>query len=197
MAAGSASSGGGLVGMAAKTKMDARAVKAAARAATIRTLPRAGSYIRGIARRSIRRRQKPSSPGSPPHTRTGNIKRAIRYDLGPARESVAIGPARENAGRIWQTLEYGGRVPYSPLSTAGVAVGGYGTIRKGRGKKRGRIRISTPAQAARALQLLAEENARRRAASLGRIAPRPFMRPALVTAAPAMPQLWRNTIRSR
>lgn len=195
----SPSSGGGLVGLTAKTQLDRRKVKTATDQAVIRTMPRAGSYIRGIARRSIRRSLKPSLPGQPPRTRRGNLKRAIRYDVGPDRQSVAIGPARENAGRIWQTLEYGGEAQYYPLSTRSIHVGGWGPIRPHKRKGRGnyRVQLTTPAQVSRALALQTAENVRRKAAAGSRILPRPFMRPALATARPALAELYRNSVRSR
>ena len=162
---GSSKASVGLVGMTATVKAEPRRVKAAVEQATIRSIPRAGAYIRGIARRSIRRRQTASRPGAPPHTRKGAIKRAIRFDLGPDKKSVAIGPARENAGRLWRTLEFGGAAVYSPLSDK-IEVGGYGPIRPGKNAKRPiRIKIRTPGQAARARALIAAENARRSAAS--------------------------------
>jgi len=194
---GSSKASVGLVGMTATTKVETRRVKAAVEQATIRSIPRAGAYIRGIARRSIRRRQTASRPGAPPHTRRGRIKSAIRYDIGPAKTSVAIGPARESAGRLWRTLEFGGPAIFSPLSDK-IEVGGYGPIRPGRKAKRPiRIKIRTPGQAARARALIAAENARRAAAAKSTISPRPFMRPALIAARPVIPHHWRNTVRGR
>lgn len=177
-------------------------VRTAARDATIRTMPRAGAYIRGIARRSIlRRKTKRSAPGRPPFTRSGRLKNAIRYDVGPARESVAIGPARESAGHLWQTLEYGGPPAARQLSGASIHVGGWGPIRAAgafsleKGGSALRIKLTTAAQVARARRLHEAENARRRQRRRN-IAARPFMRPALAAAAPRLPDLWKNSIRS-
>lgn len=194
---GSSKASVGLVGMTAKTKVETRRVKAAVDKATVRTMPQAGAYIRGVAKRLIKKRVKASLPGNPPHTHNGGLKRAIRYDLGPSKSSVAIGPARENAGRLWNVLEYGGRGLQFKLSEQ-VKVGGYGPIRMGkRGRRPVRIEIRTPAQAARARALIAAENARRAAAAKATIAPRPFMRPALIAARPVIPHHWRNTVRGR
>lgn len=182
------------------TKLDRRRVNAAVNRANVRTMPRAGALIRGIARRSIKRRKTlRSKPGQPPFTRRGALKRAIRYDLGPAKQSVAIGPAREAAGLLWRVLEFGGRpIPPKVPAFTPAAVGTYGPIRITKDGKPIRAKIRTPAQANRANRFITQQIADRvaRNAKLAKVnqAARPFMRPALITAKPELPALWRNTV---
>jgi hypothetical protein len=184
----------------AVARLERKKLTAAVRRANIRTLPRAGAYLRTIARRSIKRRKRTRSlPGQPPHTRTGRIKHAIRFDLGPARDSVAIGPARESAGRLWNLLEFGGRRIPEPAPDFTPAVPGvHAPIR--RDKKTGKlvrafIRSADQARRANAIisdDLRAKAARNRKAARIQ--AARPFMRPALLAAAPALPDFWRNTV---
>jgi len=55
---------------------------------------RQGALVRTIARRSIRRRKKPSQPGKPPTNRTGTLKRFIFYSWDATTQSVVVGPER-------------------------------------------------------------------------------------------------------
>jgi len=66
----------------------------ATRAASITSLGRAGAYIRGIARRSIKVSPEAAPPGHPPHTRKGRLKGAILYAVERAQGSAVIGPTR-------------------------------------------------------------------------------------------------------
>jgi hypothetical protein len=78
--------------------------------AAIRSMSRFGAYVRTTARRSIRKRKKPSLPGKPPSSHTGLLKRFIWFGYDPARRSVAIGPAKLNLpGETPHVLEHGGR----------------------------------------------------------------------------------------
>lgn len=183
-------------------KLDRRRVHRAVQNATARTMPQAGALIRRIARRSIKRRKTlRSKPGQAPFTRRGGLTRAIRYDLGPSKQSVAIGPAREAAGRLWRVLEFGGNpIPPKVPTFTPAAVGNYGPIRLTKDGKPVRMKIRTPAQANRSNRLIESQIADRiaRNAKLAKVnqAARPFMRPALLTARPQLPALWRNTVTS-
>ena len=70
--------------------------------ANFRSLGHAAGTIRLTAKRSIRKRKKPSSPGSPPHTQTGMLRRVIRYEVNRDREEAVIGPVQPDC---WPTVE--------------------------------------------------------------------------------------------
>ncbi len=95
-------------GMRVKTQLDAKKVMAAARKSSITSLGHAGAAIRLAARRSIRKSEKPSSPGSPPHTRKGRLRNAIKYAVEATLQSVLIGPDVVVAGTSGKAHEFGG-----------------------------------------------------------------------------------------
>jgi hypothetical protein len=98
-----------MVGARVKTKDDFAKVVKAARKANIETLGHAGGYIRKVAQHSIRQSPKPSAPGTPPHTRRGQIKRAVVYAVEKDRQSVVIGPSADLVGTSAVAHEFGGR----------------------------------------------------------------------------------------
>lgn len=77
---------------------DRPAVKQAMDAATHKSLFKAGSYVRKRARSSIRRRKKPSPPGSPPsaHATSEPSLKTILYAWDPQSRSVVVGPVKLN-----------------------------------------------------------------------------------------------------
>ncbi len=97
-----------MIKITVRTQFDKQKLKKKAETATFTSLREAGGAIRKTAKRSIRKRKKPSSPGSPPHTQTGMLRRVIRYDISNNRTVVAIGPVNEIAGQIWNLHEFGG-----------------------------------------------------------------------------------------
>ena len=62
-----------MIAMRAKTKFDKQKLLAKTKQANFKNLGHAGAALRLTARRSIRTRQKPSPPGTPPHTRRGQL----------------------------------------------------------------------------------------------------------------------------
>jgi len=94
-----------------KLFFDKKAVRDKVDADTRRVLSKFGAFVRRTARSSIRKRKKPSSPGSPPSSHTGLLKRFIWFGYEPAHRSVVIGPARltqKGRGEAPSLLEYGG-----------------------------------------------------------------------------------------
>jgi hypothetical protein len=82
-----------------------RAVDKAKRA----VLSRAGAFIRQTARTSIRERKGTSTPGQPPHSHVGLLRRFLLFGYDRDTESVVIGPAKLNkAGDAPHVLEHGG-----------------------------------------------------------------------------------------
>ena len=69
---------------------------------------RAGAVVRLTARRSIRTVKKPSSPGNPPHARGRRFKNSITYQSDAG--GVVVGPVRfQNFDSTPAVLEYGGQ----------------------------------------------------------------------------------------
>ena len=92
-----------------KTRFNGRRVMAAAKRANITSLNHAAAAIRVQARHSIRKSQKASPVGTPPHTRKGRLRNAIRYAVDKSRLSAVIGPDAEIIGTSGKAHEFGGR----------------------------------------------------------------------------------------
>ncbi len=73
---------------------DRESVRSAVDRAQFASLNKGGASIRLIARRSIRRRARPSAPGQPPSSRKGQLKELLFYGYDARARSVVIGPAR-------------------------------------------------------------------------------------------------------
>ena len=94
-----------------KLFFDKKAVRDKVDAGTRRVLSKFGAFVRRTARSSIRKRKKPSSPGSPPSSHIGLLKKFIFFGYEPAKRSVVIGPVRlsqKGRGEAPHLLEYGG-----------------------------------------------------------------------------------------
>jgi hypothetical protein len=171
---------------------DREAVQKAVERGNLRALAKAGAFIRRRARSSLRRRQKPSSPGTPPsvHSRDSFATlKNILFGLEPQRQAVIIGPvglgARSSnttvapvSGTVPNVLEFGGQVSVFEqeitLHDHGQTVTRWVQTRPGR-----RIgRRSLPQR-------------RRRV----RIEARPFMGPALEAEAQHIPDAWGGSVR--
>ncbi|WP_428937767.1 hypothetical protein [Fontivita pretiosa] len=97
-----------MVGTKTRTRFDARKVSSAARKGNITSLGHAGAAIRLTARRSIKKHARPSPKGTPPHTRAGRLRNALKYAVEKAIQSVVIGPDVEVAGTSGKAHEFGG-----------------------------------------------------------------------------------------
>jgi hypothetical protein len=89
--------------------IDVKRVKRTVDRSTFRGLGHAGGAIRLTARRSIRKSKKASPPGMPPHTRQGQLKRAVVYAVEKSKQRVVIGPTHELVGPSAMAHEFGGR----------------------------------------------------------------------------------------
>jgi len=98
-----------VIGLAVRTQFDSGKVLAKARKGSVESLGHAGGLIRKVARHSIRRSPVASSPGTPPHTRRGQLRRAILYAVEKDRQSVVIGPDYGLIGLAAAPHEFGGR----------------------------------------------------------------------------------------
>jgi hypothetical protein len=89
--------------------IDIKRVKRPVDRSTFKNLGHAGAAIRLTAKRSIRKSKKPSTPGSAPHTRQGQLKRAVVYAVEKSKQKVVIGPTHELVGPSAMAHEFGGR----------------------------------------------------------------------------------------
>ena len=83
-------------------------------------LKRMGAYVRTVARRKVKTSDKPSTPGTPPHSKTGALKRGILFGVEKQRKRVVIGPGFRFVGTSMMAHEFGGgykkeRYPKRPL----------------------------------------------------------------------------------
>lgn len=185
-----------MITVRSKTRFDAATVRKRVDAASFRSLGHAGAAIRLTARRSVRRRKTFSKPGTPPHTRSGNLKRSIRYEA--RTDEVLIGPVNEFGGRLWNLHEFGGVAKgRRMLKSHSFSPGEYGPIRiktLGFNASFHRVKLTTAAQANRATRLVNEENQRRQS-QVRRYPKRPFMGPALEINRPRLPRFWANSVK--
>ena len=98
-----------MIAMQAQTRDNTKQVLAKAKKGSIKSLGHAGATIRLTAKRSIRRRKKPSTEGQPPSTRKGQLRGAILYAVEKQKDLVVIGPERSKVGTSASAHEHGGR----------------------------------------------------------------------------------------
>jgi len=98
-----------MISAKAKTKMEPGKVVKAARAGSITSLGHAGAAIRLQAKHSIKKSKKASQTGSPPNTRKGRLRNAIKYAVTKTPPSAVIGPDVDVAGTSGKAHEFGGR----------------------------------------------------------------------------------------
>lgn len=90
-------------------------------AAKRRGLSGHGAFVRRAARSSIRKRKRPSLPGSPPSSHTGKLKDFIFFAYDPTTDGVVVGPVNTHQiffdknrqpvrGTVPEALEYGGEI---------------------------------------------------------------------------------------
>ena len=95
-----------------KCFFDRQAVISRVEPATRRVFSKFGAFVRRTAKGSIRNRQRPALPGSPPSSHTGLLKKFIFFGFDPDARSVVIGPTRldrRGQGEAPSLLEYGGQ----------------------------------------------------------------------------------------
>ena len=97
-----------MIGIRIRTEVNFQKVQRKAKDANFKSLGHAGAAIRLTARRSIRKGKTQSAPGKPPHTRKGQLKRAIVYAVEKSQERVLIGPEFAVVGPSAMAHEFGG-----------------------------------------------------------------------------------------
>lgn len=88
---------------------DVNTVQRRARDGSVKALGHAAALIRLTARHSIRRSESASTPGTPPHTRRGQLRNAVIYAVEREMERAVIGPTYERVGTSGSAHEFGGR----------------------------------------------------------------------------------------
>jgi len=182
----------------------------------IASISHASAALRKDVKRSIKKSTTESAPGQPPHTRRGQLKRAILYKVEKNRESAVIGPSIHLISRVGQIHEIGGTYVITPKKpTWNIRIGGHGPIfwngqyqrvgdqplRRGRGgrflkrqKPMRFARLRTSRQVSRAKRIAAAylRGLRPRRQTYPK---REFMKPALDRLKPRIPSYWRAGIR--
>lgn len=163
---------------------DRSRIRNAMNRATFRALSRFGAFVRTAAKSSIRaRKKKVSSPGQPPSSKTGILKKYLFFGYDRSTESVVIGPAKVNQLAFYSrgsvsedgapaTLEYGGVFGVVEVQEPS----GYWHRRDNRSTRRN---AGKPTRVRRVY-----------------IAKRPYMNPALKQEMPKLAPLWANSIKA-
>jgi hypothetical protein len=190
-----------------------KAVIKASEEGSVKALRSSGAYINKVARNSIKRKKpikdpktgrliRPgSTPGTPPNTYSGHIKKVLRFFVDKQEQSVRMGPINVFAETIWDRLEKGGAYKDKPrkhLKRRTFAMGDFGPIAAdGYGRKVRNIQLKTAAQVRRANELIEVVNNRRDAeAQKSRTYPaRPFMGPALAKSQAKVASFWEGAIK--
>ncbi len=189
------------------TFFDRDRVQRAADAAKFASLKRSGASIRLIARRSIRRRKKPSTPGQPPSSRKGQLKELLFFGYDERARSVVVGPARlSRPTGAPNILEFGGSAKATDRRRVR-RIGDGGEMRVSDSAMQGRTvkrayadagshvayaTVRTARQAAHATRL--NDELYRPNPATARIAARPYMSPALTAALPQLPRHWARSV---
>lgn len=135
-----------------------------------KALSKAGAFVRQRAKTSIRKRKKISSPGSPPSSHVGLLRKFMWFAYDKPNDSVVVGPVRLNGTKdndAPHTLEFGGSK----------------TLRKP-----AVVRLGMRSSGKRTLLRLA-------AGTRMKYEPRPYMRPALEHEAPKFAKCFRGVVR--
>ena len=109
-----------MTGTKVRVEFDDAGVISKVRKGSLKALRRVGAYVRKSARNAVSRSSKASSPGTPPHTRRGLLKRSILFGVEKNRTAVVIGPAKTFIGISMTAHEFGGvyrrrKYPRRPL----------------------------------------------------------------------------------
>ena len=94
--------------MRSDVEFDADGLTARIAKASVDILRRMGAYVRTVARRKVKPGDRPSPAGTPPHSRTGALKRGILFGVERRQASVLIGPSERFVGTSMAAHEFGG-----------------------------------------------------------------------------------------
>ncbi len=97
-----------MFGLTVQVDDQTKRVADAADTTTFRNLGHAAASIRKTAMAEITNAEGPSEPGTPPHSRRGQLRRAIKFDVDKASETAVIGPEASIVGEAGAAHEFGG-----------------------------------------------------------------------------------------
>lgn len=97
-----------MIGLKVKIVDETKNVEKAVEKASFENLGHAAASIRKKAIASISKSKKSSPAGSPPHTKTGELRKAIRYKVEDPWTAV-IGPRASVVGESMMAHEFGGQ----------------------------------------------------------------------------------------
>lgn len=103
-----------------EVEFDADSLVAKVAKASVDILRRMGAYVRTVARRKVKTSKNPSTPGSPPHSGTGALRRGLLFGVEARNKRVLVGPGFQFVGTSMAAHEFGGgykkeRYPKRPL----------------------------------------------------------------------------------
>ena len=106
--------------MNTEIKFDKDGLVARVAKASVEVLRRMGAYVRRSAQHKIHTSDKASQPGTPPHSKTGALKRGLLFGVEKNRQRVLVGPSFRFVGESMAAHEFGGkyrkeRYPKRPL----------------------------------------------------------------------------------
>jgi hypothetical protein len=166
---------------------DKEAVLSRVDAAKRKKLSRAGAMLRQTARRSMRRRKKPSRPGSPPsahsqspeHPRGALLKERLFFAYDQANDSVVVGPEQLGRSDAAPLQEFGGTVrTYLPRKTVKRKISAKALAALRRKRANGSLKIVRKPLVAR----------------IAKVRPRPFMGPPDRVTRPRYVGVWADGI---
>jgi len=186
-------------------KVNKEAVERLSQTKAGKALLRAARYVRKVARHSIKfvpkKKRKESyskqasSPGTPPHTRSGRLKKAILYEITGKKSEAFIGPSFNVIAGIGGLHERGGtratskKIKKYKLGSVGpIDVDEKGGIDQYAVKYR-KAKLKTPDMVRRANELV-EENTPKRIKE--KFPARPFIGPAFEKSKPHIMRFFHN-----
>lgn len=154
-----------------------------------RVLYKQGAYVRTAMQRSMRyatKKQQASKPGEPPRAHKDRprgplLRKLVKFRVDLSEQSTVVGPELVGGGGstpLPRVLDKGGKAFRKLLKPHAFSPGEYGPIRQRADRSFARIQLRTGGQAARATQLVIDENELRQSAA-PYIKPRPFTAPRL------------------
>ena len=189
---------------------DTKEIKSKISEATRKVLSKFGAFVRQSAKRSIKTKSTPSTPGQPPHSHSGQLKKGILFGYDPARQSVVVGPVKlAKKGNAPEALEKGGEAVKrkNPRRVdRKIGDGGVILLRKSNSASSkqvkdwsGRLRWVTFGSLRTARQVVHSEKLETEIWGpkmiSGTIRARPFMGPAFERELPNLPPNWRNSVK--
>ena len=170
------------------------------KAAGLAGLRKAAYQVRKAARRAVKRSKQYSRPGSPPHTRKGQLRRAILYGVDNNQALAVVGPAAHLISDIARYHEYGG-LQVRKRKRKMYQVGGAGPLdlRTGKNSKGGVVfaKLKNERQVARATRLDRQIWPDGTLVKKQKYPQRPLMGPTLIKQAPSLPKYWEDSLRSK